>query len=55
MSRDVAKRLVGHKTDAMYSRYNIVVESDLRNGVAKLAKTHAELTTPITPLATRAS
>ena len=54
VSRDVAKRLVGHKTDAMYSRYNIIVESDLRDGVAKLARAQTEPTTPVTPLATRA-
>jgi hypothetical protein len=37
VSREVAKRLIGHKTDSMYARYNIVTDDDLRAGVAKAA------------------
>lgn len=29
VSQDVAKRIAGHKTDSMFSRYNIVAENDL--------------------------
>ena len=36
VSRSVAMKLVGHKTEAIYRRYAIVAESDLREGVAKL-------------------
>ncbi len=34
--RDIAKKLSGHKTDSMYSRYNIVNERDLNDATAKL-------------------
>jgi len=37
VSRSVAKQLTGHKTDAVYNRYAIAPEQDLREGVAKLA------------------
>lgn len=37
VSRSVAKLLVGHRTDHMYSRYAIANESDLREGLAKVA------------------
>ena len=37
VSRSVAKKLTGHKTDAVYNRYAIAPEQDLREGVAKLA------------------
>jgi hypothetical protein len=30
-------KLTGHKTEAVYRRYAIVAEGDLREGVAKLA------------------
>jgi integrase len=36
VSRDVAKRITGHKTDSMFSRYNIVAESDLDDAAQKL-------------------
>jgi integrase len=36
--RSVAMKLTGHKTEAVYRRYAIVSESDLREGVAKLAR-----------------
>ena len=34
--RKVAKQLVGHKTDSMYARYNIVAEDDLKAGVERV-------------------
>jgi integrase len=37
VSRSVAMQLTGHKTEAVYRRYAIVAEADLREGVAKLA------------------
>ena len=36
MARSVAKQLVGHRTDLMYSRYAITNETDLRDAVAKV-------------------
>jgi integrase len=35
--RSVAMKLTGHKTEAIYRRYAIVSESDLAEGVRKLA------------------
>ncbi|MBI4584013.1 MAG: tyrosine-type recombinase/integrase [Planctomycetes bacterium] len=35
--RSVAMKLTGHKTEAVYRRYAITSQSDLREGVAKLA------------------
>lgn len=37
--RSVAKRLVGHRTDSMYSRYAITTEQDLRQAVRRLVST----------------
>ncbi len=37
VSRSVAMKLTGHKTAAVYGRYAIAPEQDLREGVAKLA------------------
>jgi hypothetical protein len=31
--RQVAKAIIGHKTDAMYNRYRIVPEQDVREGL----------------------
>jgi integrase len=42
VSRSVAMKLVGHKTQAMYDRYAITAESDLREGLQKVAKMHKE-------------
>ncbi len=36
--RSVAMKLTGHKTEAVYRRYAIVSEGDLREGVANLAR-----------------
>jgi len=41
VSRSVAMKLTGHQTEAIYTRYAIVSESDLAEGVAKLAALHA--------------
>jgi integrase len=41
VSRSVAMQLTGHKTEAVYRRYAIVAEADLREGVGKLAALHA--------------
>ncbi len=38
--RSVAMKLTGHKTESVYRRYAIVSESDLAEGVAKLAALH---------------
>jgi integrase len=40
--RSVAMKLVGHKTESVYRRYAIVAESDLREGVEKLAAKRTE-------------
>jgi len=31
--REVAKRIIGHKTDEMYSRYRIVSQKDIEAGM----------------------
>jgi hypothetical protein len=36
--RSVAMKLTGHRTETVYRRYAIVAETDLREGVAKLAR-----------------
>jgi integrase len=36
VDRDVAKRITGHRTDSMFSRYNIVAEADLEDAAAKI-------------------
>ncbi len=42
VSRSVAMKLTGHKTEAVYRRYAIVSEADLSEGVAKLARLHEQ-------------
>ena len=44
VSRSVAMQLTGHKTEAIYRRYAIVAEADLREGVAKLAALNRTVT-----------
>jgi integrase len=38
VNRDVARRITGHKTDSIFSRYNIVSEEDLLDAARKLEK-----------------
>jgi len=38
VSRSVAMKLTGHKTEAVYRRYAIVSEADLHEAVSKLAR-----------------
>jgi hypothetical protein len=39
VSRSVAMKMTGHKTEAVYRRYAIVNEADLRDAAAKLGAT----------------
>lgn len=41
VARSVAMQLTGHKTEAVYRRYAIVSEGDLRDGVEKLSRVTA--------------
>ena len=36
VSRDVARKISGHETDSIFSRYNITEESDLADAARKL-------------------
>ncbi len=48
IDRDIAKKLSGHQTDSVFSRYNIVNEQDLQDATAKLAK-HGDITGTVEP------
>jgi integrase len=52
--RAVAMQLTGHKTEAVYRRYAIVAEQDLRDGVAKLAEIGKQKATRRAPAPRRA-
>jgi integrase len=41
VSRSVAMKLTGHKTESIYRRYAIVSEADLAEGVRKIAALQA--------------
>jgi hypothetical protein len=41
--RQVAKQLIGHKSDDMYNRYRIVNEQDLREGIEQAERFLANL------------
>jgi hypothetical protein len=42
VSRSVAMKMTGHKTEAVYRRYAIVSEADLREAAMKLAAIQGE-------------
>ena len=42
VSRSVAMKMTGHKTEAVYRRYAIVSEYDLREAATKLAAVHGD-------------
>jgi hypothetical protein len=44
--RQVAKQITGHKTDAVYNRYSIVNEQDIRDGMAKMFQSHSGHSAP---------
>jgi integrase len=44
--RQVAKQITGHKTDAVYNRYRIVNEQDIREGMAKVFQSHSGHSAP---------
>ena len=50
VSRSVAKQLVGHLSDAMYDRYAITNEQDLREGLEKVARLNEADGTKVLPM-----
>jgi hypothetical protein len=55
VSRSVAMKLTGHKTEAIYRRYAIVAENDLRDvgtkltaALARAPQAHHSVTIPVT-------
>ena len=43
VSRSVAMKMIGHKTEAIYRRYAVVSETDLREGAEKLARAEGKV------------
>jgi hypothetical protein len=48
VARSVAMELVGHKTESVYQRYDIVAERDLTDGVARYAARFEVSRLPVT-------
>jgi hypothetical protein len=44
VSRSVATKITGHRTEAVYRRYAIVSDQDLQEAAAKLAVAHSRST-----------
>ncbi len=59
VSRSAAMKMIGHKTQSIYSRYAIADESMLQDGAVKLSALHAKeaeatrVIVPITPVQSR--
>jgi len=45
--RQTAKAITGHKTDAVYNRYRIVNQQDIREGMAKVFESHLGHSAPV--------
>ena len=52
MPRSVAKKLTGDKEEAVYRRYAIVCDADLREGLTKLAAMKTSLRGKLQPCGT---
>ena len=50
VSRSVAMKLTGHKTESVFQRYAIVSEADLREGVAKRAALQVDASRKVLPI-----
>jgi integrase len=48
--RSIAKQISGHKTDAVFNRYDIVDEEDIRQGLLKTQEYISQLESRVTPL-----
>jgi integrase len=53
VSRDVAKKISGHETDSIFSRYNITNEDDLADAAAKLQNRESMTISPELALGAR--
>ena len=42
VSRHIAMQITGHKTEAMYKRYNIVSDDDLRTAMRKTQQSYLD-------------
>jgi hypothetical protein len=50
VSRSVAMKVTGHKTEAVYRRYAIVNEADIAEGLGKVARATARPSAVLVPL-----